>query len=113
MLKSGNFNISQNLCPRAGGSLRHAQNVRNVAYGTLGPMNQPLVFHNWSSSDSHEGAFYGTYDVDPKSETYSKKKEVYFFHLTLYYYCRFVVFRDSLVQASRREFVVVAEHSYN
>ncbi|XP_065830085.1 uncharacterized protein [Oscarella lobularis] len=71
MLKSGNFNISQNLCPRAGGSLRHAQNVRNVAYGTLGPMNQPLVFHNWSSSDSHEGAFYGTYDVDPKSETYN------------------------------------------
>lgn len=87
MLKNGNYDETSGLCKSfASNPVTYNSNPRKMsqlsAFPCFGPgcMNQPIVYHNWSSlsksntqkdntspvglEDSLTGSFYGTYDVD-------------------------------------------------
>lgn len=71
MLKNGNFDKNTTLCPENGNKVSKIITKRNFPCFGEGCMNQPLVYHNYTSLVSSEdqtvsltGGFYGTYDLD-------------------------------------------------
>jgi hypothetical protein len=71
MLKNGNFDKNTTLCPENGNNVSKIITGRNFPCFGEGCMNQPLVYHNYSTLVSFEdqtvsltGGFYGTYDLD-------------------------------------------------
>jgi hypothetical protein len=64
MIKSGNFDPSLQRCLEAGRKIPR-QRTLSFQYGHPGPMNQPVVRHQWSSADDNgdiRGSFNGSYD---------------------------------------------------
>ncbi|XP_077231599.1 uncharacterized protein LOC143864707 [Tasmannia lanceolata] len=71
MLKNGNFDTKSNLCPENGKRISPIVTDRKFPCFGEGCMNQPLLYHNWSSgyssmkqTTSLAGSFYGTYDLN-------------------------------------------------
>eukprot|EP00252_Welwitschia_mirabilis_P013197 TRINITY_DN29117_c0_g1_i1.p1 TRINITY_DN29117_c0_g1~~TRINITY_DN29117_c0_g1_i1.p1 ORF type:complete len:518 (-),score=74.88 TRINITY_DN29117_c0_g1_i1:219-1772(-) len=81
MLKNGNFDTKSGLCPENGKMVSPIRTNRTFPCFGEGCMNQPIVYHNWTSSEDNgfsllasektsiTGAFYGTYDLNASLES--------------------------------------------
>ncbi|XP_074568757.1 uncharacterized protein LOC141825270 [Curcuma longa] len=82
MLKNGNLDTSAGLCPENGKKIGPFPPEKRFPCFGKGCMNQPLVFHNYTSLQGTKlwGRFFGTYDLDGDSKL--EKHDISFFSVT-------------------------------
>ncbi|XP_042436340.1 uncharacterized protein LOC122022415 [Zingiber officinale] len=82
MLKNGNLDTSAGLCPDNGKKIGPFPPEKRFPCFGKGCMNQPLVFHNYTSLQGTKlwGRFFGTYDLDGASKL--GKHDISFFSVT-------------------------------
>lgn len=82
MLKNGNLDTSAGLCPENGKKVGPFPPEKRFPCFGKGCMNQPLVFHNYTSLQGTKlwGRFFGTYDLDGDSKL--EKHNISFFSVT-------------------------------
>ncbi|VFQ88486.1 unnamed protein product [Cuscuta campestris] len=83
MLKNGNMDTTAAKCPNNGHKAKPFNDTHFPCFGR-GCMNQPLIYHNYTTLQGHngnfstlKGSFYGTWDLNPTGSGETRKNSFY------------------------------------